>query len=118
MVTDDHPDTEETVATVATPATEPEPPTRGSRAEERSSERSGLSLSDPVARALHSEEVERARGWALVVVLLASSALAFLPLLPGTVAMKTIFSFAVFVTLSGQDGTRREPIVNICTLRK
>ncbi|HUQ08218.1 MAG TPA: serine/threonine-protein kinase [Kofleriaceae bacterium] len=50
-----------------------------------------------VAAALHAEEVARMRGWSLAVMLLATSALAFTPGLPGTTESKGIFAGAIVV---------------------
>ncbi|MBE7453030.1 MAG: protein kinase [Kofleriaceae bacterium] len=49
--------------------------------------------------ALHAEEVARMRGWALAVMLLCSSALAFLPGLPGDLARKAPFAAAISILL-------------------
>jgi len=46
---------------------------------------------DEVAEALRAEEVARARGFSLIVVLLTLSALPFVPVLPGSLERKAVF---------------------------
>ncbi len=50
---------------------------------------------EPVAQALHGEEVARARGWSIAVVLLCFAAVACVPLLPGGRWDKLVFSVTV-----------------------
>ena len=72
-----------------------------------------------VDAALHAEEVARMRGWALAVMLLTTSALAFLPGLPGTLARKAPFgaalailcTIALWVWLRCRDEKRYTPLV-------
>ena len=60
----------------------------------------GSSVGPPeVVAALHTEEVVRMRGFALAVLLLCTSALAFTPGLPGTVERKAPFVTALGLTL-------------------
>jgi tRNA A-37 threonylcarbamoyl transferase component Bud32 len=72
-----------------------------------------------VAAALHAEEVARTRGWALAVMLLSTSALAFTPGLPGTTegkacfagAIGVLFATALWVWLRCRDERRYTPVV-------
>jgi serine/threonine-protein kinase len=48
-----------------------------------------------VVAALHAEETDRMRGWAVAVMMLSGSAVAFTPTLPGTVSRKVPFVVAL-----------------------
>jgi eukaryotic-like serine/threonine-protein kinase len=73
--------------------------TRAPRVPVAAAATSGASGPPAVAAALHAEEVARTRGWALAVMLLCTSALAFLPGLPGTVERKAPFAAALAILL-------------------
>jgi hypothetical protein len=54
-----------------------------------------------VVAALHAEETDRMRGWAVAVMMLSGSAVAFTPTLPGDISRKVPFVVALvalFVT--------------------
>ena len=72
-----------------------------------------------VAEALHAEEAARMRGWAMAVVLLAGSAVAFTPALPGTfdrkvpfvIALATLIATALWAWIRCGDERRYTPFV-------
>ena len=72
-----------------------------------------------VAAALHAEEAARMRGWAMAVVLLAGSAVAFTPALPGTferkvpfvIALATLIATALWAWIRCGDERRYTPFV-------
>jgi serine/threonine-protein kinase len=105
-------------ATADTVAARPGAKTGGSTGTE-SPETGDNEWSEPVAKALHGEEVARARGWSAAVFLLTTAALAWLPFLSGTrasrgacaVALSCLLLTSVWVWVRAREEATYTPIV-------
>lgn len=72
-----------------------------------------------VVAALHAEETDRMRGWAVAVMMLSGTAVAFTPTLPGSVSRKvpfvvallTLFATAAWARIRCSDDRRYTPFV-------